>query len=185
MAVSKRLRYEVLRRDGHACRYCGAKAPAVELTVDHVTPRALGGTDEPPNLVACCRPCNSGKTSVSPSDELVADVDEEAIAWARRVKAALAEMAGERRAVADDIAAFGEWWRGFGEPIGMADLLSDDWHTSIKKFLDEGLTLSDLTWFAEDAMLNPRVRRDGVWRYFCGICWSTLKEAQQRAAGQP
>lgn len=27
MAVSKRTRYEVLRRDNHACRYCGARAP--------------------------------------------------------------------------------------------------------------------------------------------------------------
>lgn len=23
MAISKRLRYEILRRDNHACRYCG------------------------------------------------------------------------------------------------------------------------------------------------------------------
>ena len=27
MAVSKRLRYEILRRDNHTCRYCGASAP--------------------------------------------------------------------------------------------------------------------------------------------------------------
>jgi 5-methylcytosine-specific restriction endonuclease McrA len=38
MAVSKRTRYEVLRRDNHACRYCGGIAPDVILTVDHVTP---------------------------------------------------------------------------------------------------------------------------------------------------
>lgn len=33
MAVSKRLRYEILRRDDHACRYCGDRAPDVKLTV--------------------------------------------------------------------------------------------------------------------------------------------------------
>ncbi|AWN05089.1 HNH endonuclease [Gordonia phage Easley] len=38
MAVSKRLRYEILRRDNHTCRYCGATAPDVPLTVDHVVP---------------------------------------------------------------------------------------------------------------------------------------------------
>ena len=38
MAVSKRTRYEVLRRDNHACRYCGASAPDAKLTVDHVLP---------------------------------------------------------------------------------------------------------------------------------------------------
>ena len=38
MAVTKRTRYEVLRRDGHACRYCGQMAPDVKLAVDHVVP---------------------------------------------------------------------------------------------------------------------------------------------------
>ncbi|MCX4232088.1 HNH endonuclease [Streptomyces ortus] len=63
MAVSKRLRYEILRRDRYTCRYCGASAPEAPLRVDHVTPVALGGTDHPSNLVAACEPCNSGKTS--------------------------------------------------------------------------------------------------------------------------
>lgn len=43
MAVSKRLRFEVLRRDNHACRYCGATPPDVVLTIDHVVQTALGG----------------------------------------------------------------------------------------------------------------------------------------------
>lgn len=51
MAVSKRLRYEILRRDNYACRYCGASAPDVPLRVDHVTPVALGGTDTADNLI--------------------------------------------------------------------------------------------------------------------------------------
>ena len=54
MAVTKRMRFEILRRDNHACRYCGATAPDVKLAVDHVTPVALGGTDSPDNLVASC-----------------------------------------------------------------------------------------------------------------------------------
>lgn len=58
MAVSKRLRYEILRRDNHTCRYCGATAPDVKLTVDHVVPVALGGSDVPTNLVAACDACN-------------------------------------------------------------------------------------------------------------------------------
>lgn len=52
MAVSKRTRYEVLRRDNHACRYCGASAPEVKLTVDrsrveelHNAARALLGDE--------------------------------------------------------------------------------------------------------------------------------------------
>ncbi|WP_327594631.1 HNH endonuclease [Streptomyces chartreusis] len=66
MPVSKRTRFEVLRRDGFRCRYCGATPEMAELTVDHVTPMALGGGDEPGNLVTACEPCNSGKTSTAP-----------------------------------------------------------------------------------------------------------------------
>lgn len=77
MPVSKRLRYEILRRDNHACRYCGATAPDVKLNVDHVIPQALGGTDTPDNLVTACADCNAGKTSSMPDALTVADVDQD------------------------------------------------------------------------------------------------------------
>lgn len=70
MAVSKRLRYEVLRRDKQTCQYCGARAPQTPLTVDHVVPRTLGGSDQPDNLVAACFDCNAGKSSSRPDDAL-------------------------------------------------------------------------------------------------------------------
>lgn len=72
MAVSKRLRYEVLLRDGFTCRYCGAKAPDVLLEVDHVIPRTLGGTDDLTNLVTACEPCNQGKAALALAPEVVA-----------------------------------------------------------------------------------------------------------------
>lgn len=61
MAVSKRLRFEILRRDGFKCRYC--HAAEVLLAVDHIKPIALGGSDHPSNLVASCDDCNTGKSS--------------------------------------------------------------------------------------------------------------------------
>lgn len=73
MPVSKRMRYEVLRRDGYACRYCGTRGAEAALVVDHVTPRALGGKDEPSNLVTACEPCNTGKSSTVPGLDLVND----------------------------------------------------------------------------------------------------------------
>lgn len=53
----RRLRAEVLERDGRTCRYCGA--PATE--VDHKHPEALGGTDALANLLAACQLCNRVK----------------------------------------------------------------------------------------------------------------------------
>lgn len=76
MAISKRLRFEILRRDGFKCRYC--HAVEVLLTVDHVTPISLGGTDHPSNLVACCDDCNTGKAStVARVTPLTPQVDDE------------------------------------------------------------------------------------------------------------
>ncbi|MGW0904953.1 HNH endonuclease [Streptomyces sp. NPDC002853] len=97
MAVSKRLRYEILRRDNHACRYCGATAPNVKLNVDHVIPTSLGGSDKPDNLVTSCSPCNAGKTSSLPDAQPVADVDQATFAQA-------AELQGS--------ALFEHLWRG-------------------------------------------------------------------------
>jgi 5-methylcytosine-specific restriction endonuclease McrA len=42
--------------DPHSCIYCGG--PAEEL--EHVFPRALGGTDDLSNLAPTCAPCNHG-----------------------------------------------------------------------------------------------------------------------------
>jgi hypothetical protein len=86
MAVSKRLRYEILRRDNHACRYCGAAAPDVKLNVDHVIPTSLGGSDKPDNLVTACADCNGGKTSSMPNAEPVADVGQDAFRQGAELK---------------------------------------------------------------------------------------------------
>lgn len=91
MAVTKRTRFEVLRRDNYTCRYCHATNK--ELTIDHVIPQALGGTDDPDNLVACCRDCNNGKTSINPDEPLVEDVKNDAIAFRNALREAVAAMA--------------------------------------------------------------------------------------------
>lgn len=86
MAISKRLRFEILRRDGFKCRYC--HRDQVIITVDHVIPVALGGSDHPTNLVASCDDCNAGKTSALPGGQTVEDVNNDLMRWARALKRA-------------------------------------------------------------------------------------------------
>lgn len=75
MAVSKKLRFEVFRRDNFACRYCGRSAMAgAVLEADHVKPRARGGSDSATNLVTACEECNSGKSDTPLDAPAVADV---------------------------------------------------------------------------------------------------------------
>ena len=57
------LRTAVLERDGRKCVYCGKSAKRNRLELDHVVPKANGGTDRYDNLVAACIPCNRKKAN--------------------------------------------------------------------------------------------------------------------------
>lgn len=54
---------EVFRRDNYTCQYCGR--PSLQLTIDHIIPKHLGGSHTWENVVAACPRCNhlkGGKT---------------------------------------------------------------------------------------------------------------------------
>ena len=60
----ERLRLQILKRDKHLCVPClleGRPSPA--YAVDHITPKAKGGTDHPDNLRAICKACHAEKTA--------------------------------------------------------------------------------------------------------------------------
>lgn len=58
-----RLRFMILERDQFRCTYCGRSPDTgATLQIDHVNPRANGGTWELTNLTTACRECNLGKT---------------------------------------------------------------------------------------------------------------------------
>lgn len=46
---------------GVDCWYCGRPAQ----TLDHIQPRAAGGSDEPRNLIPACQSCNGSKGAKS------------------------------------------------------------------------------------------------------------------------
>lgn len=48
------------------CAYCGKTATGF----DHIVPRSKGGTDDPDNLIPCCKRCNSSKGAKSLADFL-------------------------------------------------------------------------------------------------------------------
>jgi HNH endonuclease len=179
MSVSKRLRYEVLRRDNHACRYCGAKAPDAILTVDHVVPTALGGSDDPGNLVAACKDCNSGKSSSSADASLVGDVADDAIRWARAqqevARQMLEDLERAQRNRAEFKAAWNRWEGRDGQPVP----LPDGWEYSVDQFVSAGLPMPILLDCVGKAMHNRRIRYGELFRYMCGIAWKRVGEIRQ------
>jgi len=64
--IKRQLRARILRRDQYRCLLCGkGRDDQVELTVDHITPVAAGGTNDPDNLQTLCKPCNSEKRATT------------------------------------------------------------------------------------------------------------------------
>jgi hypothetical protein len=62
-AVSKRMRFAILSRDGFRCQLCGkAQADGITLEVDHKTSVAKGGASSEENLWTLCHDCNNGKS---------------------------------------------------------------------------------------------------------------------------
>jgi hypothetical protein len=63
--IGKRLRYQILERDGFRCKLCGKTAKETQLEVDHIVPVAKDGTDSLNNLRTLCIDCNRGKSDLS------------------------------------------------------------------------------------------------------------------------
>lgn len=182
MAVSRRLRFEVLRRDGYTCRYCGGKSPDVTLTVDHVVPVTLGGDDDPRNLVTACADCNAGKSSIAPDSPIVEDVDATALLFARAVERAALIRAEQVQELEDQVAQFSKDWQVWHDDKGQPLPLPPAWRESIERFITLGLDSSFMARATRIAMERPRFSdRGGVFRYFCGVCWREVGERQELA----
>jgi hypothetical protein len=172
--ISRRLRYEILRRDDHTCRYCGGRAPDVALTVDHVVPAALGGTDDPSNLTAACRDCNAGKSSSSPDAATVAQVNEDAARWSRAIQRAMEVVTDDLERGQHLIDAFDVIWREYhwgdchtGEGLRYLPRPSE-WRKQVASLADEPAVTPDLITESVQAAMRAKSVEDRFF-YFFGV----------------
>jgi len=59
-------RKNILRRDSYRCGYCGRGD--LRLTIDHIIPKARGGSDSWDNLISACTVCNNKKGDRTPEE---------------------------------------------------------------------------------------------------------------------
>lgn len=172
MAVSKRLRFEILKRDNHTCQYCGRCAPEVVLQIDHVVPAALGGSDLPVNLTTACRDCNSGKGSSQQDDRSVDAATLDAARWRRAVIEAGEIHRADKDREQGCRDKFERRW---------TYALPDGWGQTIDQFARLGLEPADIEYIAERA-IEKATGQVHAWRYFCKVAWSNIHTARDAAA---
>ena len=73
--ISRKLRLKVPMtrrniaiRDNSSCQYCGVVLETAEYTIDHVLPRARGGSTVWTNLALACVQCNKRKSDRTPQE---------------------------------------------------------------------------------------------------------------------
>ncbi|MBT9166735.1 MAG: hypothetical protein DDT19_00059 [Syntrophomonadaceae bacterium] len=180
MPISKKLRFEVFKRDGFQCAYCGKCPPEIMLEIDHVEPKSQGGTDDINNLITACFDCNRGKTAI-PLDRAPQGLVEN-LEVLKEKEAQLKEYRKFIKRIEERI------WRDLHDfDVILGTYFKDRCfadhfkQTKLKKFLTllPKHKLEEALHIACNKVSNDI---EGAIRYFCGICWNWINP--ERRIGQ-
>jgi hypothetical protein len=171
-AIGRKLRFEVFKRDGFSCAYCGATPLDSKLQVDHIIAVSNGGSNDIDNLVTACQPCNIGKSNIPLSSapeglaqrgESIAEHEAQIKEYEKIVRA----RKRRRKRVVDAIEkAFKEHHPKYG--------FTESFRSDIEKSFIDKLLADDLVEYMHIACRNIE-GHESVPRYFCGICWKKMR----------
>lgn len=177
-ALSKKTRFEVFKRDGFTCQYCGATPPKVILHVDHVVAVAEGGENDTDNLVTSCESCNLGK-GARPLDSVPVSLRDKASIVAEaeeQLRGYHAIIQDKRKRIHD------ETWQvasTFMDHHRLEDITKNEFQ-SIKNFVEQ-LGYHETDESMELALARKPWSRWTSFKYFCGICWNKIKKNRGEA----
>ncbi len=173
MSISQKLRFEVFKRDGFKCAYCGKGPPEVILEADHIDPKSKGGGDDINNLITSCFDCNRGKcaTPLTQIPQQLHDnlkIVREREDQYREYRKFTHKIELRQRRDVNEIAAIFE-----GQFVGQT--LNDRFReTSLKMFMRK-IPHEDLKEAMWKAVSKIPWDSEKAGKYFCGICWRTIK----------
>lgn len=173
--ISKSLRFEIFKRDGFACQYCGATPPKAVLHIDHINPVKLGGDNDPDNLITACQSCNSGKAArpLSSVPKSLAEKAEETAEREAQIEGYAAVMESARERIEDDVWRVAEALDPSAPDGYSRDRLGGIRNFVIKLGVHEVLEAVDIA-NTRYAMTSAR-----AFKYFCGICWRKIREGEE------
>jgi len=171
-SISKKIRFNIFKRDLFTCQYCGAVPPKVILELDHMTPVSKGGTNDKDNLVTSCFDCNRGKSNYSLSDvptslkvkaKQTKEKEDQIEGYNQIMKAKRERIESQTWSVAEKIGLDND---GFYKKSNLL---------SIKRFF-EYLSLDEVLDAAEIASIKYYLPVNNRFKYFCAVCWNKIKE---------
>jgi len=170
-ALSKKLRFDVFKRDGFKCQYCGVTPTHEVLQVDHIIPVIDGGENEIDNLITSCQPCNLGKgakslnlipESLKIKSQKIAEQEKQIIEYQKIIF----ESRYRKEEMAWNIAELFDEKARDGFP-------KTDFE-SIKMFLDK-LPFEEVLNAADISNAKTFYSSNKRFKYFCGICWNKIR----------
>lgn len=172
--ITKKLRFEIFKRDGFKCAYCGKEPPNTVLEIDHIEPVSKGGEDDINNYITACFDCNRGKSNVKLSKippQVIENLDtlrekEEQISEYRKFIKKIERR--EKKDIEDVAKVYSDYYKEW-------ELTEKFKKRSVRMFLRQ-LPKHEV----EDAMRLaiekfPHYCDEDTTKYFCGICWRRIK----------
>jgi CRISPR/Cas system Type II protein with McrA/HNH and RuvC-like nuclease domain len=173
MSFSKKIRFEVFKRDGFKCAYCGKEPPTVVLEIDHIEPKASGGNNTLDNLITACFDCNRGKKDIPLSKipgtiaeniEIIKEREEQLKEYRKLIKSI------ERRKL-KEIDSCRELFESYFEKSTFTQHFED---TTLRLFLSK-IPHHQVLHALRSACIKRIDDPQSSIKYFCGICWSIIK----------
>lgn len=189
MALSKRLRFEVFKRDSFTCQYCGKKAPDVVLHVDHIHPRAEGGTDDLLNLTTACGDCNLGKAAKLLSDDSVVNKQRAQMEALQERQEQIQMMIDWHRSLSnldqDTVDKIGAHWCELADWHGLSEYGRDKMAKLVRRFgaepVLESMRIAAGTYFKYEGAATSATKESAneAFNKIGGICKARTEEAKR------
>jgi len=174
VAISKKIRFEIFKRDNFKCQYCGGSPPKVILEVDHIIPVVKGGKNVKHNLLTACFDCNRGKGkhelhSVPESPNFDHALIKEKIDQYKmftKMQTQLETLFEKEIDSVSDVYSqyFPDW------------ILNTKFRNgTVKKFI-ELLNPAEVRNAMHIACSKISWNEDKALKYFCGVCWGKIRD---------
>jgi len=171
-SISKKLRFDIFKRDEFICQYCGSHPPSAILHVDHIHPVKEGGTNCIDNLITSCSLCNLGKSA-----NLLTNVPVSLKDKAILIKESELQIKEYSKIInSKKLRIYDEAWEVIAalEGVEFCENYNKAQFIQVEIFIKK-LGYEEVYEAAEIAYCRFPAMSFNKFKYFCGVCWNKIK----------